>query len=218
MTREELQAIYIKLAAEFSDEHAIEKTKSSQTHKGYDTTGIKYQYCVNRLNEVLGVGCFKVAREFFLKEIPSQKGNVRYDAMCDILIQLGSWENGQFIPFAEAIGTGGHIANNVADARKGAFTNAFKKTVAFFGVGRQAYEGTLDDDNAPAETGVVDIPRPRESLETLALFNAIKNAKTIDDLAGAAAKIGSASLSEDQLLAARSAYVAKKAELTGGAV
>jgi hypothetical protein len=42
-------------------------------------------------------------------------------------------------------------ASSEADARKGRYTNAFKKAAAFFGVGRQAYEGSLDDDNLPTE-------------------------------------------------------------------
>jgi len=44
-----------------------------------------------------------------------------------------------------------------ADAKKGSFTNALKKAAAMLGCGKQAYEGTLDDDNSPgleASTGV----------------------------------------------------------------
>jgi hypothetical protein len=47
---------------------------------------------------------------------------------------------------------GGPLASSEADARKGSYTNAFKKAAAFFGVGRQAYEGSLDDDNLPGES------------------------------------------------------------------
>jgi hypothetical protein len=64
---------------------------------------------------------------------------------------LGEWRDGAFATFAEAIADGGHTAMTEADARKGAFTNGFKKAAAFFGVGRQAYEGTLDDDSVPAD-------------------------------------------------------------------
>ena len=56
--------------------------------------------------------------------------------------------------FAEAIGDGGHTSTSEADARKGAFTNGLKKAAALFGCGRQAYEGTLDDDKSRA-------PEPR---------------------------------------------------------
>jgi hypothetical protein len=47
---------------------------------------------------------------------------------------------------------GGPLASSEADARKGSYTNAFKKAAAFFGVGRMAYEGSLDDDNLPGES------------------------------------------------------------------
>ena len=49
-----------------------------------------------------------------------------------------------------------------ADARKGSYTQAIKKSAAIIaGTGRQAYEGTLDDDNAaiPARAAT-DRPRP----------------------------------------------------------
>ena len=36
-----------------------------------------------------------------------------------------------------------------ADARKGCFTQALKKSAAMMGIGRQAYEGSIDDDNVP---------------------------------------------------------------------
>lgn len=149
-TNEELKEIYRRLAAPFPEE-AIERTRADVTRKGYDTTGIKYQYVVNRLNEVLGVGGFRVERTFSIKEKQSRSGMPMVDVTCDVVMQLGHWEAGVFVAFAEATGTGGHVSASEADAKKGAYTNAFKKTAAFFGVGRQAYEGTLDDDNVPAD-------------------------------------------------------------------
>jgi len=143
-----MKNIYLELSKPFPEE-AIERTKGAETHKGYDTTGIKYQYVVNRLNEVLGIGGFRVDREFTMLEKTSSSGKPMYEATCDIVMQLGSWDNGAFIPMAEAVATGGHSSSNVADAKKGAFTNAFKKAAAFFGCGWQAYAGILDDDNVP---------------------------------------------------------------------
>ena len=43
MTRVE---IYRALSKPFPED-AIERTKGTLTHKGYDTTGVKYQYIVN---------------------------------------------------------------------------------------------------------------------------------------------------------------------------
>jgi hypothetical protein len=53
------------------------------------------------------------------------------------------------------------VASSEADARKGAYTNAFKKAAAFHGVGRQAYEGSLDDDNLPSDGVVANGQHPR---------------------------------------------------------
>lgn len=143
---EQLREIYRRLAEPFPEE-AIERTKASVTRRGYDTTGVKYQYIVNRLNEVLGVGGFRVERDFSVREKQTRKGYDMIEATCDLVMQLGQWVDGAFVPFAEATGTGGHTSAIEADARKGAFTNGFKKTAAFFGCGWRAYAGVIDDDN-----------------------------------------------------------------------
>jgi hypothetical protein len=165
MTKDERLKIYTALAAPFPEE-AVERTDGRVTGRGYSTTGIKYQYVVNRLNEVLGVGGYRVHRAVTVREVSTAKGRPAFDALCEIRLELGAWSDGAFITFAEAVGDGGHTSMSEADARKGAFTNAFKKCAAFFGVGRQAYEGTLDDDNVPAEesahhtAAVPDAPSP----------------------------------------------------------
>lgn len=150
MTSENRMKLYVALAAPFPED-AIERTDGRLTGKGYSTTGIKYQFIVNRLNEVLGVGGFRVERKITMKEVATTKGRPAFEAACEMRLQLGEWVDGQFVPFAEAVGDGGHTAMALADAIKGAYTNSFKKTAAFFGVGRQAYEGSIDDDNVPAE-------------------------------------------------------------------
>ncbi|MFH1810001.1 MAG: Rad52/Rad22 family DNA repair protein [Pseudomonadota bacterium] len=149
-TNQDRVDLYRRLAAPFPEE-AVERTRGDVTRRGYDTTGIKYQYVVNRLNEVLGVGGFRVEREFSVRDKEARSGQQMFDVTCDLVMQLGTWEAGQFLPFAEARGTGGHVSACEADARKGAFTNGLKKCAAMFGCGRQAYEGTLDDDNVPAD-------------------------------------------------------------------
>jgi hypothetical protein len=151
MTNEEKKNIYQQLAAPFP-EHCIQRTEGRLTGRGYDTSGIGYQHIANRLNEVLGVGGWRAHRTVNVKEITRANGRPAFEAICDITLELGSWgENGDFMVFAESLADGGHLASSEADARKGAYTNAFKKAAAFFGVGRQAYEGSLDDDNVPAE-------------------------------------------------------------------
>ena len=150
MTADERKKIYAALAAPFKED-CIQRTEGSKTGKCYDTSGIGYQHICNRLNEVLGVGCFRAHRTVTVKEITRSSGKSAFEAICDLTLELGEYVNGQFITFAESLADGGHIAASEADARKGAYTNAFKKAAAFFGVGRQAYEGTLDDDNIPTD-------------------------------------------------------------------
>lgn len=150
MTKEDRQKLYAALAAPFPEE-AIERTDGRVTGRGYSTTGIRYQYIVNRLNDVLGVGGFRVERTITVRQIATSKGRDAFEATCDLRLQLGHWEGGAFLPFAEAVADGGHTAMIEADARKGAASNGLKKAAAFFGVGRQAYEGTIDDDNLPVE-------------------------------------------------------------------
>ena len=150
MTPAEKKAIYAALAAPFP-ENCIQRTSGQQTGRGYDTAGIGYQHIANRLNEVLSVGGWRAHRTVTVKEITRSNGRPAYEAICDITLELGEWIDGQFVVFAESLADGGHVASSEADARKGAYTNAFKKAAAFFGVGRQAYEGTLDDDNLPQD-------------------------------------------------------------------
>ena len=150
MTNEEKRKIYLQLAAPFP-EHCIQLTEGRVTGRGYDTTGIGYQHIANRLNEVLGVGGWRAHRTVVVKEIVRANGRPAFEAICDITLEPGEWIDGQFIVIAESLADGGHLASSEADARKGACTNSFKKAAAFFGVGRQAYEGSLDDDNLPGE-------------------------------------------------------------------
>jgi hypothetical protein len=150
VTFDEKKKIYQQLAAPFP-EHCIQRTDGSVTGKGYSTSGIGYQHIANRLNEVLGVGGWRAHRTVTVKEIVRSNGRPAFEAICDITLELGEWVDGDFAVFAESLADGGHVASSEADARKGAYTNAFKKAAAFHGVGRQAYEGSLDDDNVPTE-------------------------------------------------------------------
>ena len=163
MTSAEKKAIYAALAKPF-DEHCIQRTEGRLTGRGYDTTGIGYQHIANRLNEVLGVGGWRAHRTVTVKEIVRSNGRPAFEAICDITLELGEWVDGDFIVFAESLADGGHVASSEADARKGAYTNAFKKAAGFFGVGRQAYEGSLDDDNLPGEHGVEVVQQPMQRM------------------------------------------------------
>ena len=156
MTSDEKKKLYAALSAPFPEE-AIERTDGRVTGRGYSTTGIKYQYVVNRLNEVLGIGSYRAHRTVNVKEMQTAKGRPAFEAICDMTLELGEWVSGEFVCFAESLADGGHTSMSEADARKGAYTNAFKKAAAFFGVGKQAYEGSIDDDAVPTESAPEEV-------------------------------------------------------------
>ncbi len=162
MNREEKTKIYLALSARFPEE-AIERTNGNVTGRGYSTTGIKYQYIINRMNEVLGLGGYRTEQSVSVRPSTTQKGRAVFEATCEIRLQLGEWIDGSFVAFAEAHGTGGHTSTIEADARKGAFTNGLKKAAAMLGCGKQAYEGTIDDDNQPSDDWEPSSPPERSS-------------------------------------------------------
>ncbi len=136
------ERIYKELAYPI-DKIAEQRTKGSITKKGYDTTGYGYQYLVNRFNEALGVGNwnweFKILKE---EKGTFAKGSPYYDLAGEVTIRIKV--DTDWVKHTEY---GGHRAGNYTDAIKGASTNGFKKCAAFFGVGKQAFEGSIDEDN-----------------------------------------------------------------------
>lgn len=164
--------VYKKLldAVEKLPNEAIETAKKEITRKGYDTTGYQYQFLVNILNEIIGV----------------ENWNFTYNLTKEI---QGQWSNGKGFweitvdTEVEILGVkrmcaGGHKSEMHADAKKGAITNSLKKTLALFGIGKKAYEGTIDDDYLPlpddkpktdyaprkVETGTKTIQNPKSDL------------------------------------------------------
>jgi hypothetical protein len=118
MTNDERKKLYAALSAPFGED-AIERTDGRVTGRGYDTTGIKYQYIVNRLNEVLGIGAWRTEQQVSVRESQTAKGRTAYDATCNLTLQLGTWLDGKFLTWAESFATGGHTSLNETDARKG---------------------------------------------------------------------------------------------------
>lgn len=133
--------LFKKLAEDLSN-NAIQKTSKNQTKKGYDTTGYGYQFCVDRLNELLQDN-WGFNWEIIEKIEGKYKSGMPYIEIC---IKMSIWicekENSRSC-------VGGHVSNSFTDALKGAITNAFKKTAAFWGIGSVVYRGELDDDNMP---------------------------------------------------------------------
>lgn len=129
---------------------AIQRTKGKETKKGYDTTGHGYQWVIDRFNEVVGIDgwryTYRIIREV---EGQFQSGQPRHDITVELGINLnmgGEWLDARFC-------VGSHVSGNHGDALKGAITNAFKKSASWWGVGREAYAGQLDDDNVAQDEG-----------------------------------------------------------------
>lgn len=133
--------IFNKLSEPLPEE-AIQRTKKHETKKAYDTDGYGYQWCVDRFNELLGNKWgfdWEIIKEFQGKY---RSGQPFHELVVRVTIWIEEGKTGRSC-------VGGHMSANYADALKGAITNAFKKTAAFWGVGRDAYRGTIDDDNKP---------------------------------------------------------------------
>ena len=100
-----------------------------------------------------------------------------------------------------------------ADALKGAITNGFKKTAAFWGVGRDAYAGTIDDDNTP----LPDDAKNKIDCEKLYfdLINKIEVCQTVKqiDLVANDIKANVHILKQIQLDAIRDTFKRRKEEL-----
>lgn len=152
LTLQDLPGIYREFCRDLPPE-AIQRTKGKETRKGYDTDGYGYQWCMDLLNEVVGLGHWRIiTREAFSEEGEYSSGRKAYETGFDVTVQIGNWTPAGFEVLAETPCTpGGHVSATKSDARKGALTNAIKKALAFFGIGSAAYRGELDDDNLPPE-------------------------------------------------------------------
>ena len=154
LTAELLDRVYPRMASPLPSE-AIERRKGSETGRPYDTVGFSYQYIVNRLNEVLGPSRWRVrGKVLYLDERKTPRGKSLFEATVRVWLQVGNPGEGGFLPIAERSSFGGYCSLLKADALKGAYTNAFKKAAALFGIGRQAYEGSLKGPFRDVQPGI----------------------------------------------------------------
>ncbi len=135
-----------KLMAPFPPE-AVDRSRGSQTGKGYDTTGYGYQWVANRLNDVFGIAGWSTEEEILsVVEGTTAKGRPVFEIVCRIRIDFTDPDTGTK---GSRTCFGWHKASFLGDAYKGAFTNALKKTAGLIGAGWQAYADEIDDDNQP---------------------------------------------------------------------
>ena len=165
------------------DKKAIQRSKSEDTKKGYDTTGYGYQFIVNRFNEVLGIGGWNWSFEEVERAEGTYKSGTHFISITGKATIILNLPNGQ-VSHSEY---GGHQSSNLTDALKGASTNALKKTAAFFGVGKDAFEGSIDEDNQeqpeikkPAIAKKEGEVKPTLN-ETLIMIDSINDTKTLEE-------------------------------------
>lgn len=154
LTPAKLKELLPKLSEPLPEE-AIQEGETRNV-KGYDTTGYRYQYIFNHLNEVLPGGpCnWRILNPKIIQLIKSRN---MYDATVQITFQIGNtvmYTDGRavFYPLAEAEGFGGSVNPDLHASIVGAFTNACKKVIALLGPGSQAYTGELERNRGPANS------------------------------------------------------------------
>ena len=166
----ESKQLYIELSKPLPIE-GIQRTTKEQTQKGYNTTGYGYQFIVNRFNEVLGIGGWNWSfTEIERAEGAYRSGQKFYSVTGSVTITV-FLENEKSISHTEF---GGHQSALITDALKGASTNALKKTSAFFGVGKQAFEKTIDEDYATQPM--------TKNISPIDYSAILKKAKTVEEL------------------------------------
>jgi len=156
--------IYAELSTPLCED-AIQRTEKEKTYKAYDTTGYGYQFCIDKLNEVLGIdgwdSTYQILDEH-IEETSTKKKKYYFTVNVDIILkandELGLRETKKSC-------AGGHSSLDHSDGLKGAITNAFKKAAAFYGVGRDAYAGTIDNDNRPDPEDKQELPAPAAKSE-----------------------------------------------------
>lgn len=139
MTNEEYFLLSKKLP-----EEAFSIFPKEETGLDYDITTHNYQFAVNRMNEVLGENGWQV-EELSSDVIKTEK---KYTVVKKIAVKLVTFDIETKTFFENGIrwAYGGGESINLSDAHKSAVTNGLKKALAMFGVGKETYEQSIDDD------------------------------------------------------------------------
>lgn len=135
------KSLYKQLSAPM--DAPIQETKKAETHKGYDTKGYGYQVCADAMNDKCGAENW----HFDWNVFEVIKGSYRNGSPCiEVVVEVTVTihPKGEEPIYRKCVG--GHTSSNLTDAYKGAVTNGFKKTVAFWGVGAAAFRGDIDED------------------------------------------------------------------------
>ena len=132
------------------------------TGKKYDMDGFGYQWIADRFNATLGVYGWWFDYDVVHEDTGSWGKSGRSWVEITVKVTIYLTPSPDDTHTAYRVCAGGHKSDNYPDALKGAITNGFKKCAAFFGPGRAAYSGTIDDDYRPMDPGANDNGRARE--------------------------------------------------------
>jgi len=125
--------MYKELTAPLPKE-AFHTFGKEETGYDYDIVSHNCQYVVNRLNEILGMENWSIAEE-------STQVEPGYTVIKKIAlsIRFGDKESTKWA-------YGGGKSKDLADAHKAAVTNGLKKAAALFGIGKETYQMSLDEE------------------------------------------------------------------------
>jgi hypothetical protein len=136
---------------------AIKKSKGGDTGKGYDTTGVGLQWLIDRINDIIGPSHWKTE----IVKLEVEKGftsnnKETWNGICNILLMIGNtipilYEDNtvsyRFIPVWTSENVAGGSTNKQrADAEKGCYSNALKRSFSGVGLGGEAYRQEIDLD------------------------------------------------------------------------
>lgn len=145
MSQAKRDEIYKKLTAPFPDKaYAADITRSDKV-----LTSLKAQYVVERLNEVFGLGMWKLTGEW--REVDD---GVMFFGELQASYQDG--ENLVTIATGPVPGFGGVDHANSGDAYKSARTDCLSKSASLLGVGNEMYKGNVEPRLSDAQKQALD--------------------------------------------------------------
>lgn len=148
------ETIYLKLTAPFPDKaYAADISRADKV-----LTSLKAQYVVERLNEVFGLGMWKLSGDW--KEVDD---GVMFFG--ELQAQYKDGENLVTIATGPVPGFGGVDHANSGDAYKSARTDCLSKSASLLGVGNEMYKGNVEPRLSEAQKQALD-RRGEEQPET----------------------------------------------------
>lgn len=166
--------IFELLSEDFPAECIEEDTDGTGWKKGKTIRSIKYIHLVNRFNKVLGLTGWKAA--FTVETETEGTHRTSYGKDIPVWYVGGTMViTGEEIGYNEAFG-GNKSFDSLDSAKKGAWSNGFKKCAALTGNGWKTYAGLLDPDNGAENEPHTAKTEPKKSDEPAKDYTEQKNA------------------------------------------